>query len=84
MSVFKDSRIPTHADPTSTRHVNLIGMQLQYVFPPWTLLPGGWPIHPTLGFWGSNVPQNGRLAARMPQPPWKIWRRWLYPCRRNP
>jgi len=51
----------------------------------WTLLPGGWPIRPLLGFWGSKVPQNGRFPAQdAHEPPCKIWRRLLYPRRRNP
>jgi len=33
-SIFGDSRISTHADPTSTRRANLIGTRLQYFFPP--------------------------------------------------
>ena len=34
---------------------------------------------------GSKVPQNGRFPAQdAKEPPCKIWRRLLYPCRRNP
>jgi len=59
MSVFGDGRISTHADRTSTRRAILIGTQLRYIFPPWTLLPGGWPISPILGFWGAKFPKMG-------------------------
>ena len=53
-SVFGDGCISTHADPTSTRPENLIDTRLQKLFPPWTLIPGGWPIRPILGFWGAK------------------------------
>ena len=33
-------------------------------------------IRPILGFWGSNVPQNGRFPALdADEPPCKIWHR---------
>ena len=56
-SVFRDGRISAHADPTSTRRANLIGTRLRYVFPPWTLLPGGCPIRPIFGFWEQSSPK---------------------------
>jgi len=37
---------------------------------------------PILGFWGSKVPQNVRFPAQDTVN--QIWRRWLYPRRRNP
>jgi len=75
-SVFGDGRISTHADPTSTQCANLIDTQLQYVFPSWTLLHGGWPIRLILGFWNTKVPQNGSFPAQdAHEPLCKIWRR---------
>ena len=41
---------------------------------PTLMFTSGWPICPILGFWGSKVPQNGRLPAQdADERPCKIW-----------
>jgi len=52
-----DRPISTHADlrPHAARSV---AWSLRWVFTSWTLLPGGWPIRPILGFCWRKVPQN--------------------------
>jgi len=72
MSVFRDGRISTHADPKSTRRTNSIGMR---VTKPrsitWQQGPAGRFV-----FWGSKVPKNGRFVAlAADEPQCKIWGR---------
>ena len=62
-SVFGDGRISTYANPTSTRRAILIGTRLRKQFPPWTLLPGGWPIRPILGFCWRKVPPKWEISC---------------------
>ena len=62
--------ISTHADPTSRDILQRC------------VWPERLPIYQLiLGFWGSNVHKNRRFPD---EPPCKIWRRLLYPRRRNP
>jgi len=47
--------------------------------------PARLPIRSNFGFWGSKVYKNLRFPALdADEPSSKIWRRYLYPGRRNP
>jgi len=42
------------------------GTRLREFFPPWTVLPCGWPIRLILGFWGAKFPKMGEYLPRTP------------------
>ena len=84
-SVFGNSPISTHADPTYTRRtifherrISSVKFTSAHVYTNVYIGVGVMrsPIHPILGFWGSKVPQNGTFPAwDADEPLCKIWRR---------
>ena len=52
-----------HAAPYFTNGASL-AWRLRCAFLPWTLLYGGCPIRPILGFWGAKFPKMGHSPPR--------------------